>query len=166
MEPLAALGLASAIAQLLDFTRKILRQAKRYYSDDESERYHSDFRRLATEIFPGLPELATRTPKDKKVFFFVDGLDELSIVAVTMISATYSPGQQHERGSRFSPPVDRFQSVRFTWDQLGSYAVLLGMETTEGGVATTIIEYVTSKACGVFLWVVLVVKRLLVCLQN
>ena len=40
------------------------------------------------------------------------------------------------------------------------------MEVVEPGTTSRLVSEVTSKACGVFLWVVLVVERLILCLQK
>ena len=54
----------------------------------------------------------------------------------------------------------------YTWDNLGTNLILRDMETVEAGIVTKLVESVTSKSCGVFLWVVLVAKRHITCLQN
>jgi hypothetical protein len=50
MDPFTALGPASSIAQLLDFGAKVLREAKKLYSDSESERSNHQIRNLALDL--------------------------------------------------------------------------------------------------------------------
>jgi hypothetical protein len=120
-----------------------------------------------------------------KMFFFVDGLDEYTgnhndicnlfsrPVASNSIKILYSSRPIPICVDQFSAfPMLALQDLtrgdieKYTWDNLGTNPILRDMETLETGIVTKLVESVTSKACGVFLWVVLVVKRLITCLRN
>ena len=124
-------------------------------------------------------------PRDTRIFFFVDGLDEYSgehnDICDLFSQTANSPRVKILVSSRPIPVyVEKFSGFpklqlqdltrddihQYTYDILGTNPILQGMETVETGVTARLVEAVTSKACGVFLWVVLVVRRLIVGLQN
>ena len=61
MDPFTALGPASSIAQLLDFGAKVLREAKKLYSDSESERSNHQIRNLALDLGDLCQNLTTKS---------------------------------------------------------------------------------------------------------
>ena len=122
------------------------------------------------EISSGFSALATRSPKDMKIFFFVDGLDEYignhNDICDLFSRTAASSSIKILISSRPIPVcVDQFSAFpklalqdltrsdieKYTWDNLGSNPILRDMETVEPGIATHLVESVTSKACGVFL---------------
>jgi len=62
--------------------------------------------------------------------------------------------------------LTRSDISKYIKDRLRSNAVLQRMETIQPGVTSELAGKVALKAYGVFLWVNLVVRRLIVCLQN
>lgn len=137
------------------------------------------------ELRSGLSRLIHSVPKDVTLFFFIDGLDEysgdLNDICDLFSQIASSPSIKILVSSRPIPvcvekflgcPKLRLQDLtwndinKYTSDYLGSNNVLQGMETIEPGVTSRLVKEVTLKACGVFLWVVLVVQRLIVGLQN
>jgi hypothetical protein len=137
------------------------------------------------EIISGFSTLATRSPNDMKIFFFVDGLDEYTgnhndICDLFSRTAASNSIKILFSSRPISVCVDQFYGFpmlalqdltwgdieKYKWDNLGTNPILRDMETVEAGIVTELVESVTSKFCGVFLWVVLVAKRLITCLQN
>ncbi|RYP86570.1 hypothetical protein DL770_004869 [Monosporascus sp. CRB-9-2] len=137
------------------------------------------------EIKSAFSKLMSLLPKDVRIFFFVDGLDEYSgnhnEICDLFSQVTQSESIKILLSSRPIPvcvekfstsPMLRLQDLtkrdinKYSWDKLGSNATLKGMESVEPGVTAQLIDSIMSKACGVFLWVVLVVQRLINSLQN
>ncbi|KAI9168015.1 Vegetative incompatibility protein [Paramyrothecium foliicola] len=137
------------------------------------------------EVVSAFSKLIKLAPKSVKMVFLVDGLDEYSgepnEICELFSRVSTSASIKLLLSSRPIPQfVDHFShqpklalqdltrnDIRnYVWDKLGMNQTLREMEAVEKGVTDTLVESVTSKACGVFLWVVLVVKRLVNSLQN
>jgi hypothetical protein len=56
--------------------------------------------------------------------------------------------------------------LTYVKDRLGSHRLMIEAEEMEMGISSRIIRDITTKAAGVFLWVFLVVARLIRCLQD
>lgn len=137
------------------------------------------------EVRNAFATLISSVPEDVKIFFFIDGLDEyvgdMNDICDLFSQAASSPSIKILTSSRPIPvciqklgglPKLYLQDLtknnihKYTRDKLGSNSILQGMEIEEPGLSERLVSSVASKASGVFLWVVLVVQRLTVCLQN
>ncbi|KAK1764207.1 hypothetical protein QBC33DRAFT_201658 [Phialemonium atrogriseum] len=137
------------------------------------------------EIRVAFSRLVDSIPKDVRLFFFVDGLDEYSgdhnDICDLFAEATNAPSIKILVSSRpiqacvakFShcpklhlQDLTRADITLYVKDKLDSDPLMAKMEAYQKGFTTQMIESVTSKACGVFLWVILVVKRLKARLQD
>ena len=125
------------------------------------------------------------TPKNFKVCFIVDGLDEydgdhteicelfsqlaVSDDAKVLLSSRPIPSCVHAFASC---PTLRLQDLthndvkRYVNSKLGQDALMRRLEKAEPGVASRLTNGITLKASGVFLWVRLVVRSLLNGLQD
>ena len=61
---------------------------------------------------------------------------------------------------------DAHNDTFYTTDKLTLNTILQTMERAHPGIRKRFVDKITSKACGVFLWVVLVVSRLETWLRN
>lgn len=137
------------------------------------------------EIRVAFSRLIDSIPKDVRLFFFVDGLDEYSgdhnDICDLFAEATNVPSIKILVSSRPIPAcvakfshcpklhlqdLTRADITLYVKDKLDSDPLMAKMEAYQKGFTTQMIESVTSKACGVFLWVILVVKRLKTRLQD
>ena len=130
MDPFTALGPASSIAQLLDFGAKVLREAKKLYSDSESERSNHQIRNLALDLGDLCQNLTTKSwsqrtsPRQSRE---EQDLHDLAVRATQLPrnSVTYWPKSAGSRVMRptaepgsYSAPPSRLSTV---WVQSKSY---------------------------------------------
>lgn len=133
-----------------------------------------------TELFRWFHRLLSQTNSQFRLFFLIDGIDEYEGDHIEIInllaSAERYPDTKFLVSSRPIPAcVDafsRFPHLRLqdlTRNDIRGYTEGLLRERLEhrhGKEWTSFIEAVADKSCGVFLWVVLVVRSLLSGLQN
>ncbi|KAI0450411.1 hypothetical protein F5B21DRAFT_517507 [Xylaria acuta] len=137
------------------------------------------------EVETAFSKLMSLQPKDVAIFLLVDGLDEYSgnhnEICDLFSQVTQSRSIKVLLSSRPIPvcvekfsasPMLRLQDLtkkdinRYSCDKLELNPTLRRMESFQRGVTTQLVDAVTSKACGVFLWVVLVVRGLISSLQD
>ncbi|KAH8894388.1 hypothetical protein GQ53DRAFT_643662, partial [Thozetella sp. PMI_491] len=138
-----------------------------------------------TELSSAFARLTSLDLPGTKFFFLVDGLDEYSgdhnEICDLFSQAAGSPHIKFLVSSRplpaFFEKLSTFPKLflqDLTWDDIYRYAndklrsntVLQKMEVSDPDVTAQLVSGICSKACGVFLWVVLVVQRLTISLQN
>lgn len=152
----------------------------------ESRGHLKDVELSMTELKEALILLMKNMPPDLAIFFLIDGVDEFSgdhfelckyLVRLTettsiklLVSSRPIP-ECHQIFCRF-PSKLRLQDL--TADDIQAYideelmqdGLFLDMDRLENGFAREVKNALTEKASGVFLWIVLVVKRLLIGLAN
>ncbi|KAK3368801.1 hypothetical protein B0H63DRAFT_529171, partial [Podospora didyma] len=138
-----------------------------------------------SELRAAFANLVHSVPDDLRICFIVDGIDEYigdpNDICELLLEATRNTSIKALVSSRPIPACcDRFRlcpSLRlhdltshdisqYVMEMLGSHHLMAKMEAMEPGVTVNVVTQVTSRACGVFLWVVLVVRNLVVRLQN
>ncbi|KAK4067228.1 uncharacterized protein Triagg1_7671 [Trichoderma aggressivum f. europaeum] len=124
-------------------------------------------------------------PADMRICFVVDGLDEyagdLNELCDLFNQATQSSSIKILLSSRPIPVCcERFATcpqlclqdltgpdiLKYVEDHLYSNSILNDMEEVEVGITAKLIDIITTRACGVFLWVVLVIRILTRQLQD
>lgn len=124
-------------------------------------------------------------PRDLKLCFMVDGVDEYSgdynEICDLFLEVTKSHSIKAILSSRPIPacvyrfddaPKLRLQDLtykdiqRYVWDKLGQHPLMNRMERANQGVTSRLVDMITTRANGVFLWVVLVTKTIDRGLQN
>lgn len=150
-----------------------------------SDRSSATFDATVIEIKLAFSRLLDSVPDDLKIIFFIDGLDEytgdLNELCDLFARAANSPSVKlllssrpipvcHDRFARY--PKLRLQDLtrrdieQYAKDHLENNSILKSMEDTEDGLTCNLIETIIAHACGVFLWVVLVVRHIVTRLQN
>ncbi|KAL9093980.1 MAG: hypothetical protein Q9165_003650 [Trypethelium subeluteriae] len=138
-----------------------------------------------SEMRTALSRLIDNVPLDLKICFLLDGLDEymgdlnelcdllLGLCNCDSIKILVSSRPVPVCVSRFDlHPKLRLQDLtrndifQYVLDNLGSHPLCQRMEQGEPGITQQLVQTVTSRAQGVFLWVVLVVRNLIKGLQN
>ncbi|KAI9656830.1 MAG: hypothetical protein M1821_003469 [Bathelium mastoideum] len=138
-----------------------------------------------SELKSALSRLIDNMPSDLKICFLLDGLDEytgdlnelcdllLGLCNCDSIKILVSSRPVPVCVSRFDlHPKLRLQDLtrndilHYVLDNLGSHPLCERMELGEPGITQQLVKTVTSRAQGVFLWIVLVVKNLIRGLQN
>jgi hypothetical protein len=129
--------------------------------------------------------LTASIPKNLKIFLLIDGVDEytgdhnelcdllLHVSSCRSLKLLVSSRPIPACVFRFNhlpqlhlQDLTRNDIRQYVTDELGSHLLLRKMELFERRITTRIVDSVTNLACGVFLWVVLVVKNLNIGLQN
>ncbi|KAF9773449.1 hypothetical protein IL306_008731 [Fusarium sp. DS 682] len=124
-------------------------------------------------------------PTDMRICFVIDGLDEysgdLNELCNLFSQATQSSSIKILLSSRPIPVCcERFATypqlclqdltgpdiLKYVEDHLYNNSILNDMEEVEAGITAKLIYIITTRACGVFLWVVLVVRILTRQLQD
>ena len=139
------------------------------------------------ELEKALRILLSNTPQETRICLFIDGLDEYdgdhNEVSELFTSTTASDAVKFVVSSRPIPacvaafwgcPCLRLQDLtagdiaEYAEGKLSNHKLMQRMEAIPSGLGTTaeLVESITSRASGVFLWVMLVVKSLLNGLQN
>lgn len=157
-----------------DIYRSILARPAQDLADISFEELKLAFDRLIDSV-----------PEYLKICFFVDGLDEYvgdhSELCALFARAIKSPRLKILVSSRPIPvcvanfadcPSIRLQDLtkhdieKYVSDHLKANPLMRKMEAFEEGATDRLIQNIVSKACGVFLWVVLVTKKVIIGLQN
>lgn len=127
-----------------------------------------------------------RRPSDGlKICFIVDGVDEYSgdhnDICELFAEASDSPSVKMLVSSRpITACVDKFSNYprlklqdltrpdieKFVSNLLGNNQLMNNMETLEPGLTDRLVNLISTRADGVFLWVILVVKSIIHSLQN
>ncbi|KAK4442784.1 hypothetical protein QBC34DRAFT_479621 [Podospora aff. communis PSN243] len=137
------------------------------------------------ELRAGFSRLMRSAPKTLRVFFFVDGLDEYtgnqseiyhliadsasSELVKILVSSRPIPACV---GNFSHYPKLRLQDLiakdilHYVRDTLGSSGPMKSREIGEPGLTARLVREISTKSAGVFLWVRLVVRRIISCLQN
>ena len=137
------------------------------------------------ELERGFVNLVGSTPPGLKICFMVDGLDEYdgdpNVLAELFTKATTSESVKVLLSSRPIPacvdafsrcPKLRLQDLTlndinlYIDDKLARNHLMRKLAAVEVGATERLVKEISSKAEGVFLWVILVVKRLLNGLQD
>ena len=137
-----------------------------------------------SELKEAFITLVSLTPPGLKVFFIIDGLDEyegdLNELFDLFARVATSDSTKILLSSRPLPacvevfstwPQLRLQDLTrpdiaiYTKDKLTLHPLMKRLTEVEGGASDRIVHEITEKACGVFLWVVLVVRSLIRGLQ-
>ncbi|OIW35436.1 hypothetical protein CONLIGDRAFT_676357 [Coniochaeta ligniaria NRRL 30616] len=137
------------------------------------------------ELKAAFSNLVRSVPHDMRIFFIVDGIDEYvgdyNELCKLLLEATASTSVKALVSSRpISACCDRFRHCpslrmqdltrhdiqRYVTDNLGNHHLMTKMEKIEPGVTIKIVDEVVDRASGVFLWIVLVVRNLVLRLQN
>ena len=132
------------------------------------------------ELKRAFKTLVSSAPPGLKMCFIIDGLDEydgdVSELAELFIQAATSESVKILLSSRPVPacveafslcPKLRLQDLtkgdieKYVDDRLATYPLMKRMAAMEMGATNRLVHEITSKAEGVFLWVILVVKRLI-----
>lgn len=146
--------------------------------------------RLAEPSFPelkkGFLNLVNQQSSSLKMCFFIDGIDEYEGDQAELIDLlkevmSCSPHVKMVLSSRPTPAcveeLSEFPSLRlqdlthddiqfYVEDRLGKHRNLMNLKLQEPHAITELITEISSKASGVFLWVMLVVRSLLQGLRN
>ncbi|KAK0613207.1 hypothetical protein B0T14DRAFT_275323 [Immersiella caudata] len=137
-----------------------------------------------TELRCGFSKLM-KSPKTLRIFFYVDGLDEYT-GDQDEIYRLLTEGAESETvkllvSSRPVPacvgnfshfPKLRLQDLirgdilKYVRDTLGTSRLMRHREIGEPGLTARLVKEISAKSAGVFLWVRLVVRRIISCLQN
>lgn len=138
-----------------------------------------------TELRAAFSTLVRSVPQDMRICFLIDGIDEYTgdpnDICQLFLEATTNTSIKAIVSSRPIPAChDRFQLCpglrlhdlthndifRYVTDNLGTHRLMAAMERAEPGVKAEVVNKVTDRASGVFLWVVIVVKNLILRLQH
>lgn len=79
MEPLAALSVAAAVAQFVDFATGIIRQTKATRKDGQTLT-HADFEAAVKDLVELCKSLKTKKSPTAKIFSLLDGHEAVSLV--------------------------------------------------------------------------------------
>ncbi|RDW57467.1 hypothetical protein BP6252_13805 [Coleophoma cylindrospora] len=137
------------------------------------------------ELKKAFTTFVSSVPAGLKVFFLIDGIDEYegdhNEISELISQATTSDSVKILISSRPIPacvqafsacPTLRLQDLTrkdveaYVQDRLGRNPLMQKLEIADKGATSQLIENITSKASGVLLWVVLVVRSLLNGLQD
>jgi len=140
---------------------------------------------VMAELQEAIDILTTQLPQDMALFIMIDGIDEYSgdyfEFCKFLVRLSNSPGIKVLVSSRPIPSChhffSRFPSIRvqdltvtdieyYIEEELVTDDLLQEMNTLYPGFSDQVIKELTSKASGVFLWIILVVKDLLIGLEN
>jgi hypothetical protein len=148
-------------------------------------RVHGNLDLSEVELKLAFSRLMDVIPPDMRICFVIDGLDEysgdLNELCDLFSQATQSSSTKILLSSRPIPvccerfatyPQLRLQDLtgpdilKYVEDHLYNNSILNDMEEVEAGITAKLIYVITTRACGVFLWVVLVVRILTRQLQD
>ncbi|KAB5530514.1 hypothetical protein GE09DRAFT_394723 [Coniochaeta sp. 2T2.1] len=137
------------------------------------------------ELKAAFSKLVQSVPDDLRICFVIDGIDEytgdhnelcellLQATGNTFIKALVSSRPIPSCCDRFRLcPTLRLQDLtrhdihRYVTENLGHHHLIARMEKIEPGMTRKIVREVVNRASGIFLWVVLVVRRLVSRLQT
>ena len=150
-----------------------------------SKQERSSIQISGAELNSAFSRLCEALPGDMKICFIVDGLDEYTgdhtDICELFDRISQSPSIKVLVSSRPIPAcchwfskcpqlqlqdLTRNDIAQYVEDKISHHPVMVKLEAIETGITSRIINEITSKASGVFLWVVLVTRKVNLGLQN